>query len=47
MGNQVTRTKHALGGHDRDSTLEKLWTDQVANGLFISQGAQEPPSPGS
>lgn len=44
IGNRVTTcTKRALGGHDRDSMLEKLWTDKMANGSFTSQAAQHTP----
>jgi len=31
------------GGHGRDSTLDKLGTDEVANGWCTSQGAQGTP----
>lgn len=34
IGNRVVRwTKHALGGHDKASMLEKLWAHKVGNGL--------------
>lgn len=46
MGNrEIWWRKHALSRLDRDSPLEQLWTDEMADGSFTNQGAQEQSDP--